>query len=222
MIRGIIAAIMSGAVALAFTGVPGSPAPQEGVKWDNSVQLVSEQAAPTEPTGDSDADKLSKLSREIAKVSGEVSAISEAIKKDAGLKSGGAGFQPQSAGCDCQCPTLDQIREVVRSELQKCQLTIKSADGTTKTKEIKVPGDGAVKPLELKPGDQVVAVNGQPVKPYTYTGEQSQKQITRVVTPAYDIRMNDDRGFFRGGIRYLAPSNCPGGVCPTPQGIFRR
>lgn len=99
--------------------------------------------------------------------------------------------------CNCQCPTIEQIRQVVREELARVTVTLKSSAGTTHN--VEMPLATAGKPVRLSvPSDggwYVTAVDGVPCSPrpvHTASGPAMSYEAN-----GYEVRtMNYGGGFF--------------------------
>jgi len=108
---------------------------------------------------------------------------------------------PEPSTCNCQCPTIDEIRSVVREEIDRVTITVKTVAGVEKKVEMPVSQPAAAKVMELQPGERVVAINGVPVQPFNYRSEAYNAPITRYQTHAYEMRVLNQGGRFFGAVR---------------------
>ncbi len=67
-----------------------------------------------------------------------------------------ASLKSQPA-CQCECPSIDEIRQVVREELDRVTVTLKTVSGETKKVEMPLTTKAKAQVKELQPGDVVVA-----------------------------------------------------------------
>jgi len=119
---------------------------------------------------------------------------------------------PAACECKCDCPTLEEIRGVVREELDRVTVTVKSTAGVERKVEIGLTNPDEPVIQELQPGDRVVAINGQPVTPFSY-GVTPQGPVVQYTTPSFEMRtIRTPRGYF-GAVR--ATSN----TCRTVNGV---
>ena len=127
---------MSGLLALAVSGVQEngetlSQTPDTAVQtqtdsgtWIDTGALIETEipVVTVDPVvmESPETDQIHEYAEKIAKDAAEVRVISEQTKKDAGLK-GGPGFAPpmDHEACNCECPRLDEIRRVIREELDR-------------------------------------------------------------------------------------------------------
>lgn len=102
---------------------------------------------------------------------------------------------PSQCQCDCDCPTIDEIRVVMREEIERVTVTVKSVTGEEKTVDMPVSQPLATKPMELQPGDVVVAIDGQPVTPFRYS------RGVGYTAPGYELRTLSTGGGLMGAVR---------------------
>ncbi len=99
-----------------------------------------------------------------------------------------ASLKSQPA-CQCECPSIDEIRQVVREELDRVTVTLKTVSGETKKVEMPLTTKAKAQVKELQPGDVVVAINGEPVTPYTYQSQVFNAPITQYSSPRFEMRV---------------------------------
>lgn len=112
--------------------------------------------------------------------------------------------------CKCEgCLNEEQVRAIVKEEI-KAHLTLKTANGTTRTQEVKVVGGSSE--FIINPGEILTHIDGVPVsqgQPYVsnnnivqpYGNPQYQAEVPRRVLAPTPVRI------FRSG------SNCANGQC---------
>jgi C-terminal processing protease CtpA/Prc len=66
-------------------------------------------------------------------------------------------------------PTIDEIRSVVREELDRVTVTLKTASGEVKHAAVPLSKTGDTKITKLQEGDRIIAIDGKPVTPYTFS-----------------------------------------------------
>jgi hypothetical protein len=129
----------------------------------------------------------------------------------------------QACQCDCECPTIDEIRAAVRSEIDRVTITVKTQTGKVETKQVTVKPQ-SVPSATLMPGDIIVGVNNVPVTPYVYQSQSVGAPVTQYVAPPVEIRTytqgNRQRVFFRRNV--ASQSTCyidaNGNRICTPRG----
>jgi hypothetical protein len=96
---------------------------------------------------------------------------------------------PAACECNCDCPTLDEIRSVVREELDRVTVTLKTAKGDYKKVELPLTKTNAPAVQELQAGETVVAIDGVPVTPFRFQSQTYNAPITQYTTPRYEMRV---------------------------------
>lgn len=205
--------------ALAFQ-LPGDPAADSGwspqieavetveeVTPEPAVELVQESASQApEPSFDEVLDELRQAAVDLRKGQQELAEAARAHKEAAEqpMKT----QMPMGGVCECKCPSIDEIRNVIREELQTVKLTIRDEACAVKEQEVKVSDTGKAKALELQPGDRVVAIDGQPVQPYTVPHKTTGELMDYYSHPSYEVLAYPQRGIVRGAIRARSNSTC--------------
>ena len=113
----------------------------------------------------------------------------EAIERDIATLKAAKMQAPTSCQCNCQCPTIDEIRSVVREELDRVTITLKTASGVEKKIEMPLTKANAPKVMQLQPGERVVAIDGVAVQPFTYQSQAYNAPVTQYTTPRYEMRV---------------------------------
>lgn len=114
------------------------------------------------------ADSVDQLSERIDGVASAAESISQELASVAQridvLETPSVVQQPTpECVCTCDCPTIDEVRTVVREELDKTVAASKPpAQSVTRTATPKTPQPTAQGPV-LNPGERIVAVDGVPV-----------------------------------------------------------
>ncbi len=111
---------------------------------------------------------------------------------------------PTTAECKCDCPTLEQIRAVVREELARVTVTLRS--GATVQATVN-------EPLKLNPGEVVTHIDGVPVQASAAsngssggTMAYSPSVVTRVyATPTYQAQSYTSAGSTQVVVRSTGP-----------------
>jgi membrane-associated protease RseP (regulator of RpoE activity) len=158
---------------------------QEG--WEDDLPIDAEVETYVDPL----LTKVDELSEQVAALSVQLAAMKTA------------------ESCQCQCPTLDEIRTVVREELDRVTVTLKTAAGTVKKTELPISKVGATKEFALQPGDRVVAIDGVPVTPFTY--QANERTVTQYATPRFDMRVTSQGNRIVGAVRQQ--------TCRTVNGV---
>lgn len=114
------------------------------------------------------------------------------------------GFRDQyddGCKCDCQCPTIDEIRTVVHEEIARVTVTLKSTTGAVK--KVSLPLTTSTTPsVRRLPADgrwYTTHINGVPCVPVPMT--TSAGSTTSYSTPDYEMRAFDWQGGSYGAVR---------------------
>jgi hypothetical protein len=121
--------------------------------------------------------------------------------------------------CNCECPTLDQIRQVFREELDRVSVTVKAASGETRSLVMPLTANPS-QPIkrELQPGDRVVAIEGVAVQPFNYMSPQ-RVPITRYSTPQFDLRVMEPINTAPVGAVIPSGNARSNGTCRVVNGV---
>lgn len=170
--------------------------------WIDDVPVIDEPVTPeVDPLEERIAALEANMTKTVENIDGIVESlggITKALKTL--VEKPVASAIPGQCECNCECPGIDEIRQVVREEIDRVTVTLKNDKGETKQVELPLT---KTQPIvsELQPGDRVVAIDGQPVIPFTY-GETKQGSVTQYTTPRYDMRvLNSNNGGYFGAVR---------------------
>lgn len=227
-------ALLGGLVLLVSTGMADACAGQQGDSWiDSAVAATVDDGSWMDDAGvDDDAGDVADYAAQIDDVSGRIdqlqddidamrretaesiAAISQSMQSSSLMLQQAAaavsqvqataGQASHSHECTCNCPTIDEIRQVVREELERVTVTLRSTDtGETKTVDLSVT-EQATRPIvqSMTPGQwYVTAVDGVPVTPRAVrTGSGIAYSYT---TPRHEIRTLSTGGRLFGAARSL-------------------
>lgn len=167
--------------------------------------------APVESVSDDVKAALDAIKAEVAELRKAINDVK--VKLDEKPAPVVAMTDPSQCKCDCDCPTVDEIRAVVREELERVTVTLKSATGATRKVEVPLTTPAKAQVRALQPGETVVAINGQPVTPYTYRSQAYQAPVTQYRTPQYEMRTMNYGGQFFGAVRSSGFGTCANGRC---------
>lgn len=165
----------------------------------------SQEAWLDEVVDDTPVETINPLESRIESLEASIDAIAKAIDGIAPKMA-----MPATCECKCDCPSLDEIRQVVREELERVTITVKSVEGVEKKVEVPLTKASRPKVMQLQPGETVIAIDGQPVTPFTYQSQTYNAPITQYTTPRYEMRVMNNGGFF-GAVR--SRSQCANGNC---------
>lgn len=146
-------------------------------------------------------DDLTKSMKEdVTKLAMELVKVADAIKNLVEVQREKPVTMPMPS-CECQCPTLDEVRTVIKEELDRVSVTVRSSSGKERVVDMPLSTPDVPMIKELQPGDMVVGINGQAVTPFRYQSKTYNAPVTQYMTPDYEMRVLN--GMF-GAVR----SNC--------------
>ena len=137
--------------------------------------------------------ELNELHARLDSISKDVATTVESIKSLVEMKKVEKPVSMPMPGCECQCPTLDEIRQVVREELDRVTITVKNSVGVEKKVTMPISEPDAVVINELQPGDVVTAIDGIPVVPFTYNSTRYNAPVTQYRTSQFEMRVLNGR-----------------------------